>query len=84
MMWRTIADGTLHFRHWDDEVVVYNSLSGDTHLLDEAAARLLLKLQPMPADVEGLAAALAIPDVPASRVEEILLQLDALALVESV
>jgi len=54
-----MSDLALHFRCWDDEFVVYNNLSGDTHLLGSAAAQILLKLQQAPSDAIALAESLA-------------------------
>jgi len=46
--WR-IADGqALRHHGWDGEFVVYNDVSGDTHLIDAAAMSLLLALQAHP------------------------------------
>lgn len=53
-MWRMIPDQSLHYRAWDDEFVLYNSLSGDTHLLGASAIQLLLTLQQTPSDEEAL------------------------------
>jgi PqqD family protein of HPr-rel-A system len=57
-MWRLRPGQTLQFRHWDDEYVLYNDLSGDTHLLDDAAFELLLALNRGPASFSALADAL--------------------------
>lgn len=35
---------TLHCRFWDDESVVFNSLSGETHLLDGVGAAVFKKI----------------------------------------
>ena len=56
--WRVISDQALHFRSWGDELIVYNSLSGDTHLLGSAAAQILLRLQQVPSDFISLAESL--------------------------
>jgi PqqD family protein of HPr-rel-A system len=56
--WRVISDQALHFRSWGDEFIVYNCLSGDTHLLGSAAAQILLRLQQAPSDVISLAESL--------------------------
>jgi PqqD family protein of HPr-rel-A system len=45
----------LRSRQWGDEFVVYNDLSGDTHLLDSAAMDFLLQLQARAADDAGVA-----------------------------
>lgn len=41
---------------WDDEFVVYNNLSGDTHLLDADSMALLEQLRIAPATIDGLVA----------------------------
>lgn len=88
MQWQVISDSALHFRFWDEEFVVYNSLSGDTHLLDSTAAQILLKLQQAPSNSATLAGSLA-PLLNADRydefvaqVEHILADLVTLALIE--
>jgi PqqD family protein of HPr-rel-A system len=45
-------------RHWDGEFVVYNNLSGDTHLLGADAMLVLRRLQQGGADTAALLAAL--------------------------
>ena len=52
--WRVRSDQALHFRSWGGEFIVYNSLSGDTHLLDSVAAQILLRLQQVPSDFISL------------------------------
>ena len=42
--WRLVPGQLLRARQWDDEFVVYNDLSGDTHLLDAAAMDILLRI----------------------------------------
>lgn len=54
-MWKLIDGQTLSHRGWDDEFVVYNDLSGDTHLLGADAMALLLHLRASPADEDTLA-----------------------------
>lgn len=56
--WRVRSDQALHFRSWGDELIVYNSLSGDTHLLGSVAAQILLRLQHVPSDFKSLAESL--------------------------
>lgn len=56
-MWR-IADSLL-MRSWDDEFIVYHTLSGDTHLLGKAAAHILLALQHVTKDTLSLSISLA-------------------------
>ena len=58
-MWRVVPGQSLACREWDGEAVLYNDLSGNTHLLDCAAVDLLQALQPGPLDAAVLAARLA-------------------------
>ncbi len=83
-MWKLIDGQTLSCRGWDDEFVVYNDVSGDTHLLGADAMRLLLRLRDAPADEEALAQAL---QVAADEREGLALTLDelgGLALIERI
>jgi PqqD family protein of HPr-rel-A system len=57
-IWRVVPGQQLTCRSWDGEYVLYNSLSGDTHLLGEAALRVLRSLDGRPASAPGLAALL--------------------------
>lgn len=43
--WRLVPGQLLRARQWGDEFVVYNDLSGDTHLVDAGAMDLLRQLQ---------------------------------------
>lgn len=49
---------TLRRREWDGEAVLFNDLSGATHLLSPVALWLLERLEAAPDDLLGLAAAL--------------------------
>lgn len=87
MNWRLISNQALQFRFWDDEFVVYNSISGDTHLLGSTAAHILLKLQQAPSNATALTEALAplhteLDEELVFQVEHILAELDTLALIE--
>lgn len=55
--WRLAPGQRLQYRCWDGECVLYNDLSGDTHLLDEFALALLEQLQRAPQAAADLAAA---------------------------
>eukprot|EP01032_Pedospumella_encystans_P028839 gene28839-32571_t len=58
-MWRLMPGQRLRSRSWDgEEFVLYNNLSGDTHLLDAASIEVLNALQRGAAGTAGLAAAL--------------------------
>jgi PqqD family protein of HPr-rel-A system len=89
-MWRVVPGQALLHRAWDDEVVLFNNLSGDTHLLDKSAFELLETLQLGSATAPALAAALrtrcGLEDEPALEqiVADMLEQLAALSLVEAV
>ena len=57
--WRAVPGQALHHHGWDDEFVVYNNLSGETHLLDGGAMQLLRAVADAPGDTAALAARLA-------------------------
>jgi PqqD family protein of HPr-rel-A system len=52
--WQLRPGQTLQHRGWDGEFIVYNDLSGDTHLLGEAAIEILLALDRAPATPAAL------------------------------
>ena len=54
-IWRLAPGQRLLHRCWDGECVLYNDLSGDTHLLDEFALALLQQLQAQPQSAVQLA-----------------------------
>lgn len=60
LVWRRASDQELLYRGWDQEYVVYNHASGDTHLLDGSAMCLLLQLQTGPLRGSALAPAVGI------------------------
>ena len=60
MSWRVVARDALLVREWDDELVVYNDLDGNTHHLAPLGGKVLLALLERPA---GLDAATLIADV---------------------
>jgi PqqD family protein of HPr-rel-A system len=85
-MWRLTPGQTLGCREWQGEYVLYNDLSGDTHLLAEDAVLLLFAVQRGPQDEAALAASLN-ADYPeanltADEVGALLAQLQSLSLVE--
>jgi PqqD family protein of HPr-rel-A system len=49
----------LAWRQWQGELVVYNPISGATHVLDVASAEVMLALIERPADLETLGVRLA-------------------------
>jgi PqqD family protein of HPr-rel-A system len=86
-MWRVVPGQSLAFREWDGEAVVYNDLSGNTHLLDGGAVEVLLALRSAPLDAATLAARLADrfdtgDDALAAAIEDMLTDLAGLDLVE--
>ncbi len=54
--WRLVPGQALLHRGWDDAWVLYNDLSGDTHLLSGDAMDLLLALRDGDVDPAELAA----------------------------
>ena len=87
-MWRVPHASKLHWRQWDQEFVVYHEGSGDTHRLNELAARALQTLCADALSVEALANRLAQdvpvpPDgTPSTTLAELLGQLLELGLIE--
>jgi PqqD family protein of HPr-rel-A system len=86
--WRLRPGQALRHRQWDDEYVLYNDLSGDTHLLGAAAIELLLALARGPATGAALAAVLEAgfdldpADVP-RETDDLLALLQRLALIDA-
>lgn len=50
VMWRLKRLASLHWRCWDEEWVLYNQGSGDTHVLDAFTALTLMALEEGPAN----------------------------------
>lgn len=65
-IWRLAQGQRLLYHCWDGECLLYNDLSGDTHLLDEFAISLLEELRAAPQSAIQLEENLFEPD-PASR-----------------
>jgi PqqD family protein of HPr-rel-A system len=82
MKWRLTSMDALKLRCWDDELVVYNALSGDTHLVGPLAARILTQLLHGPAVTACLADALQCESIGEGALEEILDDLKKLSLIE--
>ena len=83
-MWRLTPGQSLAHRGWDDEYVVYNDLSGDTHLFGPDAMQLLLRLRAGPADEETLARALEVLPEEREGLAVMLAELGGLALIERI
>lgn len=58
LKWQLTSPQSLHMRVWDTEAVIYDAASGNTHLLDQRAARVLAELRRAPAGTAALAQAL--------------------------
>lgn len=81
-MWRVTPGQRLRHAEWDDEAVVFNNLSGDTHLLGAGALTILRTLQAGAAGAAELAAAFEDGAGSGAELAAILGQLEALALIE--
>ena len=84
--WRLTPGQTLRSRSWTDEVLVYNDLSGDTHLLTKEALLILSHLAAQPCDAAQLARLLgesAEAEWDTADLDEALAQLESLFLIES-
>jgi PqqD family protein of HPr-rel-A system len=79
-MYRLTPGQQLRRREWDDEVVLYNDLSGDTHLLSLDATALLLALQEGPRTAPALAQLFGASDT--AGLQAMLDELADLALIE--
>ena len=90
MIWCLAPGQTLRSHEWQGEYVLYNDLSGDTHLLTDSALHLLNALRTHAADEGALAAGLraefdaADGEVADAEVAALLRELEALALIEAV
>lgn len=80
-MWRLTPGQTLTHRGWDDEFVLYDDLSGDTHVLSAAAMAALSALRHGPAGLPALAAALDLEADDGPALEALLDQLAQLQLI---
>jgi len=56
LCWRLVPGQALRHRGWDTDCVLYNDLSGDTHLLSGEAMALLLALRDGDVTADELAA----------------------------
>lgn len=68
-MWRIAPGQQLAARGWEDEFVLFNNLSGDTHLLDADSMALLEQLQLAPASIDALTVAFGSDLLPEDIVE---------------
>jgi PqqD family protein of HPr-rel-A system len=88
--WRLNRLTHLHWRRLDDEWVVFDSGSADTHQFDSVSAATLMCFESGPHDLDGLIEVLASElDLPAgerlsSQLESLIEQLSTLGLIEPV
>lgn len=86
-MWRLMPGLALRYRTWDNETyVLYNNLTGDSHLTDAAAIEVLEWLRQSPATVPALVSALQLDDTPdnLAQLDNLLAELRGQALIESI
>ena len=89
-VWTRTLGSELHWASWDEEEVVYDAGSGDTHVLDPITALLLKRLQSTSAKTSELADLVAAElkvdsgDELLARVHRSLIGLRTLSLVDSV
>lgn len=86
--WRLNRACRLHWRHWDEDYILFNAASGQTHVVNELGADVLRLLEKKSASagelLEGLAASYGLaPDSElAAGVRRLLVDLDQLGLIE--
>ena len=86
-VWRLPVGAELLWQTWDDEVIVFNTASGQTHLLDALSAAALREIEDQPGSVDRLADRVAErfeldTDVLLQRLTEVCARFDELGLVE--
>ena len=80
--WRLARGQQMRHYRWDDEFVLFNNLSGDTHLLGVLAMQLLQALAAGARSETELGATLTQPLPGATTLPEVLGDLERLMLVE--
>ena len=79
--WRVISPQGLQIRRWDEEFVVYNPLSGNTHVLDGVTGALFASIASgngaEDALLENASSLVEYPDLP-SRLENVRFMLTVL------
>lgn len=58
-VWQLPAGGELLWQTWDEEVIVFNTASGQTHLLDALSAAALKEIEDHPGSIARLTIRLA-------------------------
>jgi len=85
-IWRLVPGQRLVHRCHDGECVLFNDLTGDTHLLEEAVVALLQALHAAPGPAAILAGSDGLPEADPDlldELDEVLADLAALSLVEA-
>jgi len=85
--WRLVDPSGIRIQRFDDEALVFNPLTWETHLLNDVAARVLDAVAELPRTEGHLVAELCGADAAESLREQIvrfLRELEALALIERV
>ena len=88
--WKILEEGALHWERWGEQYALYDSLSGETHLLPEFSARVLQQLSVRPRTADALAQALcegsdeSCDPAFIEHVSQLLVQLQAAGLTENV
>ncbi|MDX2457483.1 MAG: HPr-rel-A system PqqD family peptide chaperone [Gammaproteobacteria bacterium] len=88
--WKILEEGALHWEKWGEQYALYDSLSGETHLLPEFSARVLQQLSVRPRTADALARALCegsdetCEQTSVEHVSQLLEQLQAAGLTEKV
>lgn len=60
-LWSTVSPARLSFASWDDDdlAVLYDKVTGDTHLMESSAIEILRLIEKSPASAEAIAQELA-------------------------
>lgn len=88
--WKILEADVLHWEKWGEQYALYDSLSGETHLLPEFSARVLQHLSVRPCTADVLALALCedsgetCEQTFVEHVSQLLAQLQAVGLTEKV
>ena len=82
LRWRLRCELWTHSRLWEDETMVYNPCSGETHCLNELSAGVLRALADRPLTEAEVADLLGARSATASGAEEMLRQFGDLGLIE--
>ena len=88
--WKILEEDALHWEKWGEQYALYDSLSGETHLLPEFSARVLQQLSVHPCTADTLARMLCegsgeiCEQTFVEHVSQLLAQLQAAGLTEEV